>query len=262
MNRTQPIGFLLVVAVLAPLAAQVSNAEAQPTVRMCLDRIGGGSEKEFLAFDRELRAAMSAEDPTFVALLASYPLRMNDGNGRILIDDAPTLAARAATLLPPAVRSAVLGTSVENVICSTSAIGYGRGAVWVRVDRQFGVDRFVIGTINLPDRPAPPGPGVVFVCRAEQHRIVVDRLADDRLRYRSWNRPRALTDKPDLELTGGEAEHSGSGVCVHWSWSFTNAKTEYYIAEAACTAEEPPKGAIGEMSVTVGSKTLARSWCY
>jgi hypothetical protein len=68
----------------------------------------------------------------------------------------------------------------------------------------------------------------VFVCRADTARIVVDRLADETLRYRSWTRPRALTDKPDLEITGGKAEHSALvvlliyGQCVCSTWVTDN----------------------------------------
>lgn len=249
-------------ALLVALVSPARAAAAQASLRVCLDRSGGGTEKEFLAFDRELRAAMSSPDPTFFTLLAAYPLGVNDGDGRTSIADAATLAARASTVLPAAVRSAVLDTAIGDVICTSSAIGYGRGAVWVRGILQFGVRRFAITTINLPSTSPPPRAGVVFVCRADDHRIVVDRLADGRLRYRSWNRPRTLSDAPDLELTGGADDFSGTGVCAHHSWTFTSGATEYIVAEAACTADVPPAGAIGELSVSVKGVHQTHSWCY
>ena len=259
MTRILPVVTAALLVVLFPPARA---AAAQASLRMCLERSGGGNEKEFLAFDRELRAAMSSPDPTVFTLLAAYPLGVNDGDGRTSINDAATLAARAPAVLTAAVRSAVLDTAVGDVICSSSAIGYGRGAVWVKGRRQFGVRRFAVTTINLPSASSPARAGVVFVCRADDHRIVVDRLADGGLRYRSWNRPRTLTDAPTLELTGGEDDFSGSGACAHHSWTFTSGDAEYIVAEAACTAEVPPAGAIGELSVSVKGVHQKYSWCY
>jgi hypothetical protein len=105
-----------------------------------------------------------------------------------------------------------------------------------------------------------------FVCETDKHRIIVDASATGVGRYRAWNKPRPLTQKPDLELLNGKWSSEGSGPCRYDLFTFTNGKTQYEIGElpgcGAGDADSPPQSAIGQLEVVSGDKTESTSWCY
>ncbi|MCU4174833.1 hypothetical protein [Carboxylicivirga sp. N1Y90] len=56
--------------------------------------------------------------------------------------------------------------------------------------------------------------------------IKVDRFEDRTLRYTSWNKPKEISDSPDLILTGGEVVQQGTGGGYHYifknnDWTYT-----------------------------------------
>jgi hypothetical protein len=72
---------------LVSLAAGVSSAQ-EASLEPCPQGEDTGGGHAFLGFDRELRAALSSQDPTLLAVLAAYPLRVNAGGGTTSIDNA------------------------------------------------------------------------------------------------------------------------------------------------------------------------------
>jgi hypothetical protein len=251
------------IVALTLLAAAVSSAQ-DDSVQACLARVGRGDRKGFAAFDRELRAAVAGQDPTLLAVLAAYPLRVNADGGTTSIDNAETLFARAAVVFPPAVRADVLGTTPDQLVCTSGGIGYGRGAVWVSVQEQGDESRFLIVSVNLPDTSPADGPRVVFVCRTDDRRVVVDRGPDGGVRFRAWLLPRPVTARPDLELRQGRATSEGTGACAHRVWTFASGKATYDVREPGCSAgsDEPPAGTIGTLLVSAVGQPSRRSWCY
>jgi hypothetical protein len=158
--------------------------------------------KPFLAFDRELRTALSRQDAGMMALLVRYPLRINDGRGSWYIQDDASLHARFGDIFPPAIRSAVINQAPESLSCNYRGIMYGTGAVWVNPSVEPKEIGYVIEAINLPHLPDPnprPSVRVDFACRTENHRILIDSDAAGVPRYRAWNKPHAITAKPYLE---------------------------------------------------------------
>ena len=79
-------------------------------------------------------ARWSAPDPALLGLLAHFPLLVNDG-GQTTVADAATLSARWRSIFTDAVRTAVLETRIDDVICTGNGIGYGRGAILGRPAR-------------------------------------------------------------------------------------------------------------------------------
>jgi hypothetical protein len=233
-------------------------------LKECLAFAGASDEKAFLAFDRELRLALSSQDPTLLTLLAAYPLRVNEDTGTTSIENARTLYARSMDVFPARTRSAVLGTTLDKVICRDSGLGYGSGDVWVTVRKQGGAERFVVGTVNLADSSKQRAPAVVFVCRADDQRATIDRRPDGSVRFRSWNRPRTPTGTPDLEFLSGVEKFEGSGPCAHRVWSFKGTKDTYDVHEPGCFADSnpPPEGILGFVLVNTGAEQSRRWWCY
>src|SRR6185312_1085859 len=72
----------------------------------------------FVQFDKELRVALTKQDPVALAFLVRFPLRINDAGGTISIDDAAALKTHFQEVFRPAVRKEILGTNGEKFICN------------------------------------------------------------------------------------------------------------------------------------------------
>ncbi|MDE3166961.1 MAG: hypothetical protein KGN36_14235 [Acidobacteriota bacterium] len=220
--------------------------------------VGAKDTAGFLAFDRELRAAVTARDPAATALLVEFPLRVNTGHGSYSLNDPAMLQARFAEVFSPSVRRAIVEQKAGEVFCNSTGVMYGSGLVWAGIARQ----GYAIQVINLPADASRETAGreVAFVCRTERHRVVIDVTAAGVPRYRSWNRPHAPTDPPDLEIAAGKRDYEGTGPCAAAIWTFHAAATTYSLEEAGCAPA--PKGATAQLTVSTGGKTLAEWWCY
>lgn len=251
---------------------QIRQAAAQGEVDAQEERLGeycdlsipGGPGKDsFLAFDQELRLALSKEDPVAMSFLVYFPLRVNHEGTTIYIEDAATLQARFQETFPASVRSTVLNQKPETVFCNWSGIMYGNGRVWLRATDQ----RYALSTINLPDendkdRTGRP-PQLNFVCNTEAHRVAIDTDSSGHIRYRAWKVPRPVTDKPDVELSSGTLDIEGSGSCSRPVWLFTRGHTEVTVWTRGCSPDSspPPEGRRGSLEITVGGQTR-HWWCY
>ncbi len=227
-----------------------------------LAAVGLADTKAFLRFDRELRDALSRQDPAALALLVRFPLRINDARGSYSLNEPLALQSHFMEVFPPVVREAVLKAKAENVFCNYGGIMYGDGEVWVGVSSK----RYVVQAINLPGprgSTTGPTPKLRFVCDAEKHRVVIDTDTDNKPRYRAWNKPRPLSEKPDVEISMGSADMQGTGPCAHSVWTFMKGATKYTVEEIGCVPEsDEAKDATGTLEVSVGGKQVALWWCY
>jgi hypothetical protein len=104
-----------------------------------------------------------------------------------------------------------------------------------------------------------------YICQTQTHRIVVDRVAGGVLRYRSWNKPRSITERPDLEIRKGEGTFEGTDVCAFPVYTFKNGTTVYRVdGDLGCWghAEGAPEDATGRLEVTVADNKTTNRWCY
>ena len=244
-------------------AADTAISQDMRLGESCNLSIAGAPDKEsFLAFDRELRYALSKQDPMVMSLLVGFPLRVNDGAGSILVNDATALQARFEDVFPPKIRSAVLDHKVESVSCNFGGIMYGNGDLWVYVTEQ----GYEVAAINLPrsQRKVPVLPKLDFVCDAEKHRVVVDALPGRAYRYRAWDKPRSITERPDVEVSTGTKEYQGTGPCRHPIWTFADGDSEMVVSGLGCSAasNQPPAGARGTLDVSVTKEENGHWWCY
>jgi len=140
------------------------------------------------------------------------------------------------------------------------------GNLWVgQVGEGKGL-RFRVTTISLPPINAanayPTTPKIEFICDAEKHRVVIDSNASNRSRYRAWNKPHSTTEAPDIEIAGPGANVEGTSPCTHSIWTFKKGRAEFEVSDMGCTESTPPKGAVGQLSVSVGGTVKQKWWCY
>jgi len=219
----------------------------------------------FDQFDRELRIAIGREDAVALAFLVRFPLRVNDVAGSISINDAAALKTHFQQVFTSEVRKQIMGEKLDNLGCNDQGLMYGPGTIWVSASER----GYAITTVNRDATPPSGNPWNVakinFICQTPTHRIVVDTLTGGLLRYRSWKRPRAVTDTPDLEIGKGDASFEGTGLCAYPVYLFKNGDAVYRVQGAlGCYGDSdgPPKGATGRLEVTVASKPASESWCY
>jgi len=224
-----------------------------------LRAIGATDVKTFLEFDRDLRSAMSKQDAVAVVFLVKHPLRINDDHGSFYLNDAASLQSRFQEVFPPRVRTAILKQPVDALFCNSSGIMYGNGVVWVNLTGK----RYAIETINsLGSSPATGK--IQFVCETDKERIVVDTWNIAEPRYRTWKKPRALTDKPDLEIQKGDQHFEGTGSCAHSTWTFMSGATRFIAEELGCFGDSntPPEGARGTLGISISDNPQTTTWCF
>ena len=219
-------------------------------------------------FDKNFKTAISEKNPTALAMLVHFPLRVNYPDGSsISLNNAQAITSRFAEIFQPTVCSTVLEQKEPEVMGERGII-YGHGVIWIKqIQRSSynnqddsGQKYYGIETVNLPDainRSAK----LEFTCDTNKHHVVIDSTADGNIHYRSWNKPHFINDKPDMEIFSGVRDISGTGVCSSNQWIFKKGDTEFKINESGlCGSEE--SDATGTLSVSVAGKPKQTWWCY
>ena len=231
---------------------------------------GTAAAKNFLTFDRfdkELRVAITQKDAVALAFLVTFPLRVNDAGGTISLNNPAALKSHFEEVFTPAVRKAILSEKNDDVGCNSEGIGYGLGVIWVNASKR----GYSIWSVNRDAVPPYPKnqqniPKINYVCQTQTHRIVVETLADGTLRYRSWNKPRSVTEAPDLEIAKGDSTFEGTQVCAVPIYTFKNGSNVYRVEGGlGCFGDAepgPPRDATGRLEVGVADKPVTDSWCY
>jgi len=106
---------------------------------------------------------------------------------------------------------------------------------------------------------------ILFSCNAEKHMVLISQADPNTYLYRSWNKPKPITDKPDMELKSSNMESVGS--CQRY-YKFKSGKFEFEVTNQwSCQGpgEIPPtaaKDAIGDLYVKSGGELKAHYYCY
>jgi hypothetical protein len=248
------------ISLLLTLTAIAAFPQGADLGKSCnLAAVGATETKSFLAFDRELRAALSKQDTFTMAFLVKYPLRIYDNRGGYSLNDPAALQSHFQEIFAASVHAAVMDQKPEDFFCNAEGVMYGRGDVWV--DRT--AVGYAIKVINLPETGAAPSSKIDFACNADKHRIVIDSQSGA-VRYRSWDRPHALSDKPDMEISTGKQGFEGTGPCAYQVWTFSRGATQYRVSGLGGCSHDPsqPTDARGALEVTAAGKSLLKSWCY
>jgi hypothetical protein len=259
--------FLCMLLSMLAAALPVGAADTRLGDSCDLAALGAGDTQDFLRFDRELRAALEKSDAAALASLIQFPLRVNAANGsRQSLNNPAAVQENFARVFPPPLRKTVLDQKSDSLFCkSDGGVMYGDGEIWV--DR-IGADadaRFRVTTVNVPSAvgsaTANMAGQVQLACATPTVRIVIDGGANHSPRYRAWNTPRSIAEKPDIELVG-IAGGEGTGSCFHRTWHFTNGNAEYGISEPGCSGGSTPEHAQAQLDVLIGGKSQLTSWCF
>ena len=255
---------VLQLALLLPMVASVAICQETKLSDSCdLSIFTDRDTKSFLAFDKELRAAIRKQDPVAMAFLVKFPLRVNSNTGKYSLDDPAALESHFQEVFPQAVRNAVLNQDPAQFMCRDQGVMYGNGEVWVNI-AKFG---FAIEVVNLETSASGKVPkrGIEFTCQTDRYRIVIDLDASRVSRYREWNRPHPLTDNPDLEFAKGKSSFEGAGLCSYPVWTFTNHQAAYRVEGLGCFGDAepgPPKDAKGRLVIFLAGQEKSSEWCY
>lgn len=267
-NRTKSLSRLLSIFVIVVAVTRVAYPQVAKTDSDCVSAAFGADEaKAFLQFDSELRDALSVQDAGKIALLVSFPLRVNSDRGSYYIEDAQSLQGWFAETFPPAVLKVVLGNRAERISCVEGGILYGNGELRVNFEKKgFGIVSIDVSRFSRYRQPQKPGT-VQFACQTAKTRAIVDTARDGSPRYRAWNKPRTLDDKPDIEIAKGTASVEGTDGCTHMVWTFADATTKVDIEELGCMPDsnQPPHGAVGVLDVSPippPPDTYVTPWCF
>lgn len=187
--------------------------------------------------------------------------------------DQGALRLRFQDIFTPAIRDAVLNERPSTIECNWLGIRYGSGAVWVKpqidgraTKAEATSTRYLVETINLPSVydsvKNQPTVTVELACQTDQQWVVVDDGANGKLRYRAWNKPHTLADKPDLIIAPGRKESQGAGPCSHSAWLFNAGQTELFVEGRGCNSDRIPEGAQAKVQTSTGGNAAAPLWCF
>ena len=103
---------------------------------------------------------------------------------------------------------------------------------------------------------------VAFTCNTDKHTIVIEKLDAVNFRYRSWNKPKTMQEKPDMDLKSNDASVVGTGPCRHNEYNFKTGKVVFSIDDdLQCVEGKPPQNAIGNLNVYINDELKSHYFC-
>lgn len=101
-----------------------------------------------------------------------------------------------------------------------------------------------------------------FVCKTTAHIVSVNLAPSGEFHYMAWNKPKSITEEPDMLVVGGEEITEGTGVCRYTRWEFNNSNVQYIVrTPVACTEDIPPPNATGQLAVFINNEYEKSWWC-
>ena len=108
---------------------------------------------------------------------------------------------------------------------------------------------------------AVPVSNLVINCRTDKHTIQIDKFQES-YRYKSWNLPKSLLEKPDMEVSNGTLEVEGTGACSSQIWTFTKGAVKFVMDNGiACLEKAPPVGTVANLVVLIKGEEKTRLFC-
>jgi len=102
----------------------------------------------------------------------------------------------------------------------------------------------------------------IFSCKTEKHTIQIDKIGVDTYKYRSWNNPKTVNEKPDMELSTKDVSVVGTGACRHNEYRFKTGKVEYLLDDdTKCLEGKPPAKITGNLSILLDDKLKNHFYC-
>lgn len=260
--------FIAILLSLVPLSPAIAG-DTVVGPHCDLQVFGEKDKHKFQAFDTTFRISLKNNDPATLVSVVEFPLRLNYAPGvSVSIDTPATLQAKFQEAFPLKVRDAVLNEDSTQVSCGYDGVSYANGTVWVEdLGESTATANYFVIVVNLPQDPNAKLPSrkgrVDFVCNTGKHHIVVDEPEADKPRYRSWDTPHTVADKPDMQIDVGLYDYQGTGLCGHDVWEFKKGDIEFDVSGLGCyeDSSEPPSGAKGELLILIKGDIKQRDWC-
>jgi hypothetical protein len=225
-------------------------------------------DKQGAAFYRALRQAVARHDAAATARLIEFPLHLNGKKGVVTsLENSRALEEHFDEAFPPDFRADLASLAGDDwwTIRGPSELAIGKGLLWAKLFGEGKEERYRLTTVNLlsNDKTDWHSKGLQYTCQTEKHYIAIDGpgKADQRVRYRAWNKPHFPPDPPDMEAAGSW-DIGGTGPCAAFGWTFVKGKTTYLLEENICTEGDEPEDAKAELNVSTGGKLERIWWCY
>jgi len=226
------------------------------------------ADKQGAAFYRALRQAVARHDAAATARLIEFPLHLNGEKGVVTsLENARALEEHFDEAFPPGLRADLASFAGDDwwTIRGPSELAIGKGLLWAKLIGDGKEEHYLLATVNLSSNHTIDwhSKGLQYTCQTEKHYIAIDGpgKADQRVRYRAWNKPHFPPDPPDMEAAGSW-DTRGMGPCEVFSWTFVKGKTTYLLEEMECTQGDEPADAKAELEVSIGGKLERVWWCY
>lgn len=123
-------------------------------------------------------------------------------------------------------------------------------------------------TKNISELLPCKGPNdLVLACKTDRQIIAIydfrsSCFGSGNFGYKSWNNPKTMTEKPDVNLIGRDSvSGEGSGICSTRVASFKTGNINYKFSEIRCSDGSEPKGTVGEITVEIDGVERMRKWC-
>ena len=104
-----------------------------------------------------------------------------------------------------------------------------------------------------------------FTCKTEKHTIIITKAKDNNYQYKSWNKPKLITEKADIELISSELDTTGGSN----KYTFKTGKTEYSVSDQwsrsiddESRGEGGRRGATGDLWISINGKVKSHYYCY
>lgn len=109
--------------------------------------------------------------------------------------------------------------------------------------------------------------GLILACKTNRQIIGLYDLREScagsgNYAYRTWNTPKVMTDKPDVNITSWDSVTTmGTGPCIHYVANFKTGNINYEFTEVGCSDGSEPAGTVGEILVRINGEEKLRKWC-
>ena len=223
------------------------------------------SNEALVRYLAALRTAASTKDPDAMARLVIFPLQVN-ASPAYTVNNAVDLRQRFSTIFDDDMLKAIAVQKPDDVFCNSQGVMLGNGEAWI--DQEG--DRIGIVVVNstevnvATEKAKGSVNGPAMECKTSKHLVIVDETGSPGVfRYRSWNRPKPMTDKPDMEVASGSKGVEGTGPCRYTEFRFTKGNVAFVVNDdLACTGEEPPPiGSTGRLLVFIDDDLKSDYWC-
>lgn len=103
----------------------------------------------------------------------------------------------------------------------------------------------------------------VFTCNTEKHSIQIYQLDKNTYEYKSWNKPKLITENPDMYVKDNDViTIDGTKECRTTNYTFKKGNVRFEIDNNAnCVEGKPPKNAIGNLNVYIKDELKSHHWC-